>query len=85
MKKCNSDRDVKENLHRECLIWAKLPSANNNLNGRKEGRSNYKISHKAWEVMLIWITTQLVPYRRENYFKNRPVRVSNITWRIENI
>lgn len=36
MKNCYSDRDVKKNLHREGLIWAELPSANNNLNGGKE-------------------------------------------------
>lgn len=36
MKNCYSDRDAKENLHREGLIWAELPSANNNLNGGKE-------------------------------------------------
>lgn len=83
MKKCYSDRDVKRKLHRRDLIWAKLTSANYNLNGWKEGRSNYTVSHKAWKIMPIWITTQLLPYIRENYFKNRVVRVSYITERTE--
>ena len=40
--KCYSARDVKENLHRRGIIWAKLPLVNDNFNGGKDGESKSK-------------------------------------------